>query len=387
METLNESSKLIEQTLRGYEIIMRRLIVGICIGLAIGVILATKAPQKTKSENKDQIKPPQYKAIGQNWKVNLTLASAFPSNMPFIGSLGPQMIERIKIISDNNITIKYHEPGALVPTIKLFDAISSGEIDSALSSSLFWHRKSPAFELFGAVPFGPDIISYLVWFRQRGGQNLYEALYSRYNIHSMVCGATAGTGAGWFNREISELNDLKKSKIAANGLISQVYKNVGAKTIQLAPDELLSALRTKAIDAVAFSTPTIDQNIDLTQHLKYYYFPGWFQRAGFIDLMINLERWNSLTKNQQNIIETACSSNINLSIAASEAGQFGALKKIINKGVEIKIIPVEVVKSLQKAWLFTAESQSKSNKDFRQILESLNKFRANYSIWRELSRI
>jgi TRAP-type mannitol/chloroaromatic compound transport system substrate-binding protein len=365
---------------------MRGFIGGLVIGLVIGVVLAVTAPgtgTQYANQTAGQRAANQTKASPVAWN----LASAFPSEMPFSGSLGPTLIDRLNKISNGTIAINFHEPGSLVPTLDLFDAVSSGTVDTALSSSQFWGEKSSAFELFGSVPFGPDIASYLAWFRQHDGQKLYEELYRRYNIHSMVCGVTGAAGAGWFDHEINEVADLKELKIAASGLASRVYKHIGATTVQIAPADLQNALKQKKVDAVAFSTPAADQFLGLMEFSKHYYFPGWFQQAGFIDLMINLKKWNSLGKNQKTMIETACMANMEYSLAAGEAGQFDALKNIVIRGVDVKKFPPKITKALKRAWISIARSRAASNKDFRRVLKSLRKFREDYSIWQELGKI
>ncbi|MBT3990095.1 MAG: TRAP transporter substrate-binding protein DctP [Rhodospirillaceae bacterium] len=365
---------------------MRGFIGGLVIGLVIGVVLAVTAPgSNTPARNGQSAAALTKGQIGK--PVSWQLASAYPSEMPFSGSLGPTMIDRLKKISNGNITIDFHEPGALVPALDLFEAVASGTVDTALASSQFWGSKSPAFELFGSVPFGPDIASYLAWFRQHDGQKLYEDLYRRHNIHAMVCGVTGAAGAGWFEHAINEVKDLKELKIAASGLASRVYKHLGATTVQLAPADLQNALKMKKVDAVAFSTPAADQYLGLTEFSKHYYFPGWFQQAGFIDLMINLEKWNDLSKNQKKMVETACMANMEYSLAAGEAGQFEALKNIVIRGVDVKKFPPKLTKALKRAWLSIARSRAASDKDFRRVLKSLRKFREDYSIWQELGKI
>jgi TRAP-type mannitol/chloroaromatic compound transport system substrate-binding protein len=363
---------------------MRGFISGIVIGLAIGVIIAAKTAPEYK-------KGPENKLRNANIQLgniaNLSLASAFSSTMPITGDLGPILVKRLKKISNGSIIINFYEPEALIPTHNLFDAVSSGAVDTALSSSRFWSHKSPAFELFSSVPFGPDMVPYLTWFRQHGGQKLYENLYSRHNIHSMVCGITGAAGAGWFNHEITTLNDLRKSKIAASGLISKVYTAVGATTVKIKPSNFLSWLKLEKVNAVAFSTPATDLYLGLSKYAKYYYFPGWFQQASFIDLMFNLTKWKNLSTNQRKMIESACMANITHSMAANEAVQFDTLKKIVISGVEVRRFPPDIIRTLKSSWLSVANSQSTSNTEFKQILESLREFRRDYSIWQDLEKI
>ncbi len=366
---------------------MRRFIGGLVVGAVVGVIIAAKAPQKYKQHSETQLANSQSARMKNGGPINLNLVSSFPNTMPVSGNNALNLIQRLREISNGKILIKLQKLRSTRPTKNLFDAVSSGTVDAALSSPQYWNNKSPAFELFSSIPFGPNLVSYLTWFRHHGGQILYEKLYARYNIHSIACGLIGVAGAGWFNHEINEAKDLRKSKIAASGLVSRVYQTLGAKTLKITPQNLLSALKSGKINAVAFSTPVTDHKLGLSKYAKIYYFPGWFQQAKFFDLMINLKTWKGLTNNQQKMIESACMANILNSMATSEGEQFNTLKKIIGEGVDVRRFSPDTIQALKRSWLSIANSEAAANKEFRLILESLRKFRNDYSIWRELGKI
>ena len=207
---------------------MRGFIGGLVMGLVIGVVLAVTAPGSKTSDpslNTGQSSSRLTNSNNTEKPVKWKLASAFPSEMPLSGSLGLTLIDRLKKISSGKIDVEFHEPGALVPTLDLFEAVASGTVDAGLASSQFWGDKSAAFELFGAVPFGPDIASHLAWFRHHGGQTLYEEIYHRNNIHSLICGVTGAAGAGWFDHPIKELIwTVPTSTTEASTIITQKMK-------------------------------------------------------------------------------------------------------------------------------------------------------------------
>ena len=168
---------------------MHSFLIGIILGTAIGALITTNAPDKFKQNS--------VKQLNKNSRtlIKLDLASSFNKATLSSSSLDLTLIEQLNKESNSDILIKFHRPETTLPFDNLFDAVSSGVVDTALSSSHLWNKKSPAFELFRSVPFGPDIISYLTWFREHGGQVLYENLYSKHNMYSMICGIVGATGA------------------------------------------------------------------------------------------------------------------------------------------------------------------------------------------------
>ena len=67
----------------------------------------------------------------------------------------------------------------------------------------------------------------------------------------MICGVIGVIGAGWFKHGTNTLDDFKKSKIAASGLVSLVYSELGATTINISPSKILSSLHQGKVNAVA----------------------------------------------------------------------------------------------------------------------------------------
>jgi TRAP-type mannitol/chloroaromatic compound transport system substrate-binding protein len=70
-------------------------------------------------------------------KINIKMAAAFPSSLIILGETGIKLSKTINNISGGNINIKYFEPGALVPAMEIFDAVSSGSVDAGWASPAF----------------------------------------------------------------------------------------------------------------------------------------------------------------------------------------------------------------------------------------------------------
>ena len=48
--------------------------------------------------------------------------------------------------------------------------------------------KVPVLPLFAAVPFGPSAGEYMAWIYHGGGKELFEKIYTKYNIKGIFCG-------------------------------------------------------------------------------------------------------------------------------------------------------------------------------------------------------
>ena len=316
--------------------------------------------------------------------VRWKMASTFPGNLNIIGEGGINFIERIDVVSNGSIKIKFFEPGALVPPLEVFDAVSTGAVDAGWSTAGYWAGKIPAVQFFTAVPFGPNASEFLAWYHEGGGKQLWEEIYARHNLHPVQCELISPEASGWFKNEITSLEDLKGLKMRFFGLGAKVMDKVGANTQLLAGGDIYPALELGTIDATEFAMPSIDLDLGFYQIAKHYYLPGWHQPASALELMINLDKWNALSVSQKAQIEATCSENVVKTLAMAESRQPKALEELQSKGVTLHRWSDEVLAELEAAWYEVVEEESASNEDFARVWNSLSEFRKSYKTWKDL---
>lgn len=322
-----------------------------------------------------------------NEPVNLKMASTYPSSLIILGTLAKRFESQIELISGGNIKFRFFEPGALAPPLETFDAVSYGALDSAWSTPGYWSGKVPALQTFAAIPFGPDSAEYMAWYYNGGGQPIFEEIYHRHNIHSIICGISPPEASGWFKKEIKSLDDLKGIRMRFFGLGARVMTKMGVSTQLLATGDIFPALELGAIDATEFSVPAVDQRLGFNRIAKHYYFPGWHQQSTFFELMINLDIWNGLSIQQQAQINTTCGDNMRFGIAEGEALQAEAIKLLKESGTIFHIWPDEILDAFEVAWNEVAVEEAAKDADFKRSWQSLQEFRQSYKTWKELGYI
>ena len=320
-------------------------------------------------------------------KINIKMAAAFPSSLIILGETGIKLSKTINTISGGNINIKYFEPGALVPAMEIFDAVSSGSVDAGWASPAFWAGKIPALQFFTTFPFGPNPSEYIAWLRYGGGNDIFKEIYHAHNIHSIHCMATSPEGSGWFREEINSVEDLKGLKMRFLGLGAKVMEKLGVSTQLMAGGDIYAALELGTIDATEYGMPAMDLELGFHAIADNYYFPGWHQPASLGELMINLDLWNSLTLTQQGQIEVTCAETFLDSLAKSEAVQVQAINKLKEFGVKIHKWSPEMMALFNENWAIVVEEEASKNAEFQRVWSSLKSFRENYEIWHNLGYV
>ena len=358
------------------------------IGLVVGVVIGGKliggggAPSVTETagEGGASSSGGPAPAAPVRWKM----ASAFGSQWPIQGELGLRLVERLDVISEGSIKIQFFEPGALVPALEIFDAVSSGAIDAGWTTAGYWAGKVPALQFYTAVPFGPDAMEYAAWLYYAGGDVLYDQIYEPFNIKALHCGVHSPEASGWFREEIKSLDDLKGLKMRFFALGARVMEKLGVSTQLLAGGDIFPALELGTIDATEYASPAIDMGLGFYQIAKHYYFPGWHQQSTWVDVIFNLDKWNALSPRQQVLLTTACGDSVRESIAMGEARQVPAIAFLKEKGVQFHLWPQEILDAYSAAWDVVVAEEVAKDADFARAWESLKAFRESYSTWKEL---
>ena len=167
-------------------------VLGAALGLGAGAIFF----------GKDDAEPATKPAVQAEKPIKWKMGSAYPGAVIQIGELGKRLTEKVDRISGGTFKLRFYEPGALVPSKGLFDAVSQGSIEAAWSTPGYWFGKNSAFAMFSSVPFGPAAGEYFAWYYYGGGEALMDALYKPHNLKSIICTTIAPEASGWFRKEI-----------------------------------------------------------------------------------------------------------------------------------------------------------------------------------------
>lgn len=395
---------------------MRNAVIGIVVGLVVGVVLgvsiiaprlnaslpntaaqvvadlspesatpgeapAAAAPVPAATATAESLLAP---AITPDPIVRWRMESAFASTLPQLGAQAKRIETEIWRVSAGGMEIAFNEPGALVQGKDMVSAVKDGTVDAAFIAPESWPADIPALQLFGAVPFGPRAEEYLAWLYFGGGEKLLNGLAEGLGVQVVICGLVSPEGAGWYRRQLTTVEDLKGLRVRMTGLGAQVMNRLGAKTVTLNEGEIFHALETGAIDAAEYSMPAIDVQLGLHRMARNYYFPGWHQPATLLALVVNKTRWTDLKPVQRSQLRAVCGDNVRHGLAEGEASQYRALLNLTKEGVTVRRWPREILSKLSTAWDEVARETAKSDKDFAKVWKSLDRFRKDYAVWRDL---
>lgn len=360
---------------------LKRLIsMGAAASIAVLMVVALGACEKKEGEMKE--------GVSMGPKVVWKMQSAFGSKLPHLGTSGARFSANLTRLSAGSLELKFYEPGALVPTLECFDAISKGSLESCWTTPGYHTGKFPAMAFFTAVPFGPGIGEFLAWKWFGGGNELKQEIYDQNNLIAFDSLAIGPETSGWFRKPITSLDQLKGMKMRFFGLGAKVMQKMGVSTQLLAGADIYPALERGVIDATEFSMPTIDIKLGFYQIAKYNYFPGWHQQVSVSELLMNRGEWDKLSDQHQAMIEIALGESVMHTYAESEAKNFGAMKEMATKyGVKRMRWPDSTLKKFEQAWLEVVKEESAKDELFKKVAKSYFGFRKEYKLWGDAQKL
>ena len=321
-------------------------------------------------------------------KYSWNMVTSWPPNLPGLGTGANNLAEDVFKASDGRLSIKVFAGGELVPPLQVFDAVSQGTAQIGHDSSYYHRGKLPAAPYFTTVPFGMNVNETNAWLYFGGGIELWHELYEPFDLVPFPVGNTGVQMLGWFNKEISSIEDIKGLKIRMPGLGGEIMQRAGAVQVTMAGSEIFTSLQTGAIDAAEWVGPYNDVSLGLHKAAKYYYYPGFHEPGPNIECIINTEAWSSLPPDLQKILEIACqSSNLNMTSEYmwGNAVALEQLKKDPN--IQLKQIPQTVFNELKKHSKNAIEDLVSGDRSSEKIQQSIGSFMEKSSSNQEITEL
>jgi TRAP-type mannitol/chloroaromatic compound transport system substrate-binding protein len=319
-------------------------------------------------------------------KYEWKMVTTWPANFPGLGTGANNLAELIGEMSDGQLTVKVYGAGELVPALEIFDAVSDGVAEMGHGAAYYWQGKSKAAQFFAAVPFGLNAQEMNAWIYHGGGLELWTEIYDQFGLIPAAAGNTGVQMAGWFNKEINSVEDLKGLKMRIPGLGGAVLAKLGGTPVALPGGEIAPSLTSGAIDATEWVGPYNDKAFGLHKAAKYYYYPGWHEPGTTLEAFINKKAFMELPEHLQKIVINACRVANQDMLAEYTALNNAALESLVNEeGVELRRLSDEVLAELSKVSAEVVAEVAAGDPMSQRVYDSYLKFRTQAIKWHDVS--
>ena len=317
-----------------------------------------------------------------------TMVTCWPANFPGLGTAPKRFAEWVAAMSDGRLKIRVFGAGEVVPAMQVFEAVSRGTAEMGHGSAYYWSGKLAVAPFFTAVPFGLTAQEMNGWLHYGGGLELWRKAYEPFNLIPLAAGNTGVQMAGWFNREINSLADIKGLTMRLPGIAGQVFERAGGTAVTLPGGEIYVALQTGVIDATDWVGPYNDLTFGLHEVATYYYYPGWHEPGPTLEMLVNRDAWNALPTDLQQIVTVAARAVNQDMLDEYTALNNAALQTLINEhGVQLRRLPDDVLAEFKRLSEQVMAEQVAADPLVAEVYASWDAFRQQVSEYHRLSEL
>ncbi len=293
--------------------------------------------------------------------------------------------EDIGKISGGRMKIDLFATDEIVPAFEVFNAVQRGTLDAGHTWAGYVIGKYPAATMFAATPAFFDLLGYFTWMHAGGGKDLWQETYGNA-LKVFPAGMLWAEGGGWANKKILKLADFKGLKYRTVLIWGQILSEVGASVVTLPAGEIVPSLQRGTLDAAEFSTPVTDLPLGFHEVAKFWYFPGLHQIAGFLELLVNNKKWETLPADLKEVVLAANDTAMARSLTRWLWDDCKAVERIKKEG---KVTFISYPKEMQQDILerFVKKYDTHTDKMFQKVWKSQKDFMKVYNPYMKLQNV
>ncbi|MDO6565081.1 TRAP transporter substrate-binding protein DctP [Amphritea sp. 1_MG-2023] len=278
--------------------------------------------------------------------------------------------KELRKISDGTVNITHFRGGELVPNDQMFAAVAKGSLDMAQGYGGYWPGQIDIGKIESGLPGAWSTYdeAQFIW----EGQGLLELVreaYAEKGVYFMLP-MFNGPYELLTTKPVKSLEDLKSMKIRATSTMASIFNQFDIPTTYVPAEELYVSLSTGVIDGLVYGGPLEYKALKLNEVAKHYTRLNLIDPGAVDSIIINMERWNSLSEKQQLAMKMACRTlahdhhtwNMNGQLTVASEGLF-----------EFSTLPEADSKALTEAALNTWKDEAAKSERNKKAIDILTK--------------
>lgn len=233
----------------------------------------------------------------------LIVSSMFPTSYTYLLNPTLDFCEKVEALSNGEIKFDIYHSAQLYGGKEEFAAVSRGEIDISIPHDTYHTGEVPELGIT-TVPFLFDDLDQAMYMLDLGLKDMIRPILEEKH-NCVLLGWTAVDPYQLFSKSpINTIEDMKGKLWAISGTpAAKAIEELGGSNTMMSSGELYLALQTGTIDATVRPLLTgVGRKLDEVS--KYLTLVPQFQPWGDL-LIINKDRWDSLSPELQEILKKA----------------------------------------------------------------------------------
>ncbi len=357
----------------------KRYLAGLLVLVLIMTSLVGCSGQASTSDNANQTAPEKQIV----WKVQ-----GYTPAGTLYDEYGKRLADNITTMSNGRLKIEWYPADAIVPSVDGPQAVRDGVLDGLFDYSGLWSSVEYAAPLFCSSPgLFSDPTDMVAWLDYGGGRELLQEMGDKIGVHIEPAGVYDMENFLWANKPIDSIEALKSVKLRMMPIMGEILAANGCNVVFMSAAEIIPSMERGVIDAGEYSIPALDQTFGFQDVAKYYMRPGFHQPCATQQLVINKKNWESLPEDLKRIIQVACKENQMYMLNDAAARSIKAMEDFEKMGVELVVMPDEMIATLQEwtnAWY---EKKVKEDPFLAKVHQSQVEFLKMWAPYKQTEKI
>lgn len=210
--------------------------------------------------------------------------------------------ENVEKTSNGRIHIDLLPLDSVLKSSDMLTGVRNNIIDGAIATAAMYSGDDSGFGLIGdtisAWNSDEDILKFYYY---GGGLEVVDKIFQAYGA-KLIGVSVTGSESLPSKIKMEKVEDFEGVKMRApSGPIQKLFAKMGASPVGLPGSEIYTALEKGIIDAADFSTFANNQKQGVHDIAKYPIYPG-IHSSPTVHVIMNLKKWNTLTKNDQDFL-------------------------------------------------------------------------------------
>lgn len=359
----------------------RQFITNTCLGASTALSLnacSSKTQSPTTSSQTTNLSSPSIR-----WRM----ATSWPKSLQILFETANIFCQEVNKMTNGNFVITPYSEGELTNGLEVLSAVQDGTVECGHTASYYYLDRSIALAFGTTLPFGFTADQQNAWLYYGGGLETMRKLYAEFGIINFPGGNSGTQMGGWFKRKVNTIDDFKGLKIRVPGLGGKILERLGAEIKVLSGEQIFTALETGAVDAAEWKNPDADQTLGLNKVAPYYYYPGWWEPGTNYEFQVNLEAWNELPQEYQEIFSAAANYAGLKMLTKFNSANGGVLQNLVLSGTKLLPFNKEILNISYQTAFAMYEEIALQDQTFREIYENWKQFKEQIYLWNQFNEI
>ena len=287
----------------------------------------------------------------------------------------------VEEMTNGEVSIEVFTAGTLGSALKVAETVKNGVAEAGHTFIGYEYGLDKTTSLFAGRPGGLNAEQMLHWLHQGGGIDLWrEYRLETAGVIGLPCGNVPREGGMFSTRKVQSLKDFEGLKLRTAGAWSEISAGLGVSTVVTPGAEVYQALERGVVDAVEWSTLSLNQSSGFHKVAPYIILPGFHQSTVVLECSFNQEAWNKLSPHNQRLIEHAAYINSHRVYEETGNNDADAYAFFKQSGTEFVVVDDEVLdKSAELVVAWEDATAAELGGWFAKILDHQRAFQARWA--------